>query len=144
MPHDDEDRELRQKSKDNERFEGDTINPDAALHSKEANTRMGGGGPGQDGSRSMADDGITLAGHGPDGGAADVSKNDRDDAAGSDVDDLVDQLMNLDDRETARRYARIILRTGDQLAEIESTVDSIVDAIDDDDHARMNDRIESA
>jgi plasmid stabilization system protein ParE len=66
---------------------------------------------------------------------------DRDDAAGSDIDDLGDDLMNLDDREKARRYARIILRTGDQLAEIESTVDSIVDAIGDDDAARLNDRL---
>lgn len=132
----DDGREMRSKSKDNQRFAGNKKTP-APLHSKDANTRMNTGGSGT----KRGDDEITLAGHGPDGGAADVSKNDRDDAAGSDVDDLVDQLMNLDDRDTARRYARIILRTGDKLAEIESTVDSIVDAIGDDDAARLNDRL---
>ena len=40
-----DDREMRAKSEDNDRFAGDKKRP-APLHSKEANTRMGGGGPG--------------------------------------------------------------------------------------------------
>lgn len=154
-----DDRELRQKSKDNDRFDGDKTRGEP-LHSKDANTRMAGGTAEKNGSGDMADDEITLAGHGPDAAGRDVSKNDRDDAAGSDVDDLAEQLSNGVDDDVARRYARIILRTGgvlstgtakaadddrlDQIAanlsELQAAVEDIVSSLEDE-NAGLSDRI---
>lgn len=140
-----DDREMRAKSEDNDRFAGDKKRP-APLHSKEANTRMGGGGPGQDGSRSMADDEITLAGHGPDGGAADVSKQDEDGgvlpdrnegdgmlSSDHDVDQIAEDLLQLDDEDTARAVARVIVRTGDVVGDLAASLE--------DGGVTMNDRM---
>mgnify|MGYP000043471869 CR=1 FL=1 len=137
MSHnEDGDREMRSKSEDNERFAGNKKTP-GKLHSKEANTRMGGGDPGRAGS-GRGDDDVTLAGMFPGGDLADVSKDgpDRPEGANHDVDDLADQLLQLDDRDTAQQYARMILRIGD----IAASVDSIEAELGDD-HARLNDRI---
>jgi len=111
-----DDSEMRQASKDNDRFEGNTVNSDAALHSAEANRRMS-TGDGRSG--TPGDDDVTLSGFGPVAGSTDddrVSKDDDlpDDAA-NDVDGLADQLADGVDPKAAERYARIILRRGDVL-----------------------------
>jgi len=132
-----DDSEMRQYSKDNDRFEGDTVNPDAALHSAEANRRMS-TGDGRSG--SPGDDDVTLSGFGPVAGSTDddrVSKDDGlpDDAA-NDVDDLADQLADGVDPKAAERYARIILRRGDVLTASKADVGDLagedVDAIAED------------
>jgi len=120
-----DDSEMRQYSKDNDRFEGDTVNTDAALHSAEANRRMS-TGDGRSG--SPGDDDVTLSGFGPVAGSTDddrVSKDDdglSDDAA-NDVNDLADQLADGVDPKAAERYARIILRRGDVLTASKADVD---------------------
>lgn len=131
---DEDDREMRAESKDNDRFAGDKKTP-GKLHSKEANTRMGGGKAGRDGSGSMGDDDVTLAGLF--GDAVDVSKqNDRDDAAGSDVEEIANDLLQLEDKDTAMAIARVIVRTADTIGELNASQDSA--------GTRMNDRMESA
>lgn len=133
MP-DEDDREMRSKSNDNERYEGNKKTP-GKLHSKEANTRMYGGDPGRSGS-GRGDDDVQLRGMFPGGDLADVSKQDRPEGANHDVDDLADRLMDLDDRDKAQQYARMILRIGDIAASMDR-----IDAKLSDDHARLNDRI---
>jgi len=139
-------RETRQASKDNDRFEGNQKTP-GSLHSKEANTRMNTGPSGA----KRGDDDVDLDGY--DGRAAGdaVSKehgvmevfepdDDEDDdtarLAGNDVDDIAEQLLELDDEDTARAIARIVVRTGDRVGDIAAAIE--------DDRARRNPRMETA
>ena len=139
----DDDREMRSKSKDNQRFAGNKKTP-APLHSKDANTRMNTGGSGT----KRADDEITLAGHGPDGGAANVSKQDEDGgvlpdrnegdgmlSSDHDVDQIAEDLLQLDDEDTARAVARVIVRTGDVVGDLAASLE--------DGGVTMNDRMTS-
>jgi len=137
----DDDREMRSKSEDNQRFAGSKKTP-APLHSKGANTRMNTGGSGT----KRGDDEITLAGHGPDGGAADVSKQDEDGgvlpdrnegdgmlSSDHDVDQIAEDLLQLDDEDTARAVARVIVRTGDVVGDLAASLE--------DGGVTMNDRM---
>jgi hypothetical protein len=56
--------------------------------------------------------------------------------AGNDVDDIAEDLLELDDEDTARAIARVIVRTGDVVGDLAASLE--------DDHARMNDRMETA
>ena len=144
-----DDREMRQKSKDNDRFEGDTVNPDAALHSAEANTRMSPGN-GKSGSGSRGDDDVTLDEMFDDAAFDDVSKQDEDGVMGllepdddeddgsalpsnNDVDQIAQDLLELDDEDTARAVARVIVRTGDVVGDLAASME--------DGGTRMNDRM---
>ena len=146
---DEDDREMRQKSKDNDRFEGDTVNPDAALHSAEANTRMSPGN-GKSGSGSRGDDDVTLDEMFDDAAFDDVSKQDEDAVmdllepdddeddgsalpSNNDVDQIAQDLLELDDEDTARAVARVIVRTGDVVGDLAASME--------DGGTRMNDRM---
>jgi len=141
MSHDEDgDREMRSKSEDNQRFAGKKKTP-AALHSKDANTRMNTGGSGT----KRGDDDITLAGMFPDTGFDDVSKdedggvlpdgNEGDGMLSSDhdVDQIAEDLLQLDDEDTARAVARVIVRTGDVVGDLAASLE--------DGGTRMNDRM---
>jgi len=144
-----DDREMRQKSKDNDRFEGDTVNPDAALHSAEANTRMSPGN-GKSGSGSRGDDDVTLDEMFDDAAFDDVSKQDEDGVmdllepdddeddgsalpSNNDVDQIAQDLLELDDEDTARAVARVIVRTGDVVGDLAASME--------DGGTRINDRM---
>lgn len=139
MSNEEDDREMRQKSKDSDRFEGNTVNPDAALHSAEANTRMSPGN-GKSGSGSRGDDDVTLDGYGPDDAFDDVSKEDEDGVmdllepdddeddgpalpSNNDVDQIAQDLLELDDEDTAQAVARIIIRTGDVVGDLAASME---------------------
>jgi len=145
----DDDREMRAKSEDNQRFAGKKKTP-APLHSKDANKRMNTGASGA----KRGDEDVDLGGYDPsfpDGDDA-ASKQTEDDvmellglddegddpdlSAGNDVDTIAEDLLQLEDEETARAIARVIVRTGDVVGELAASIE--------DDRARMNDRMESA
>ena len=148
---DEDDREMRSKSEDNERFAGNKKTP-GALHSKEANTRMGSGDASRHGSGSMGDADVTLEGLAPDLPGYRTSKDALPDGAANDVDDLADQLVDGVDPDVAERYARMILRSGDTLSmlkdnieELEAEIERLSETIvDEDGKTRFNDRIGTA
>jgi hypothetical protein len=145
-----DDREMRQASKDNDRYAGNQKTP-GSLHSKEANTRMNTGASGA----KRGDDAVDLDGYDgrvvgvavskeqglmevfePDDDEDDDEDDDPARLAGNDVDDIADDLLELDDEDTARAIARVIVRTGDVVGDLAASLE--------DDHARMNDRMETA
>lgn len=145
----DDDREMRAKSEDNQRFAGNKKTP-APLHSKDANKRMNTGASGA----KRGDEDVDLGGYDPsfpDGDDAaskqaedsvmellEPDDDEGDDLAEAvdDVDTIAEDLLQLEDEETARAIARVIVRTGDVVGELAASIE--------DDRARMNDRMESA
>jgi len=148
----DDDREMRQKSKDNDRFAGNKKTP-GSLHSKDANTRMNTASTRMNTGASgvkRGDDDVTLAGMSPDAAFDDVSKQDEDGVMGllepdddeddgsalpsnNDVDQIAQDLLELDDEDTARAVARVIVRTGDVVGDLAASME--------DGGTRMNDRM---
>jgi hypothetical protein len=132
----DDDREMRQKSKDNDRFARNKKTP-APLHSKNANKRMNTGASGA----KRGDEDVDLDGYDPafPDDADAVSKQDEDDdpalPANNDVDDIARELLQLEDEDKARAFARIIVRIGDDLGEVRAALE--------DDRARGNPRMET-
>jgi hypothetical protein len=106
----DDDREMRAKSEDNQRFAGKKKTP-APLHSKDANKRMNTGASGA----KRGDEDVDLDGYDPafPDDADAVSKQDEDDdpalPANNDVDDIARELLQLEDEDKARAFARIIV-----------------------------------
>lgn len=122
--------QIRQKSKDNPRFAGKTVT-DSGLQGEESNPRMNGGGA----SSGTTDDSVPLSGFGPDIRRTDALWKDADlpDGAEDDVDVIAQDLLQLDDPETARTIARIIVRTGDVVGDLAASLE--------DAETRMNDRM---
>ena len=146
MSNDEDDREMRQASKDNDRFARNKKTP-GSLHSKQANTRMNTRPTGT----KRGDDGVTLDGYGPtipdedvskqgEGGVMDLFEPDDEDDDPAlpadfdfDVDEIARDLLQLDDEDTARAIARLIIRTGDVVGDLAASME--------DDRARMNARM---